>query len=79
MAKDPQDRAGAIRPGLSKLGARVEGYFFGVGNGKHYLLFECDQPLDAIALEALWMALWAPGAVTSMTITEVLTSTERSL
>ena len=40
MAKDLQDRAEAIRPGLSKLGARVEGYFFGVRNDKHYLRFE---------------------------------------
>lgn len=76
LVKNPQDRAEAVRPVLAKLGARLEAAFIGVGNGKHYTVFECDQPLDATTLEALWIAQWAPGPVTSVTITQVLTWAE---
>ncbi|MCL4861295.1 MAG: GYD domain-containing protein [Caldilineaceae bacterium] len=76
MVKNPQDRAEAIRAMYARFGWRLESYFFGVGTGKHYSVFECDEPLDATTIEALWIAAWAPGSVTSMTITQVLTSAE---
>ncbi len=76
LVNNPQDRAEATRPVFAKLGARLEAAFFAVGTGKHYTFFESDQPLDATALAALWIAQWAPGPVTSVTITQVLTAAE---
>lgn len=76
LVKNPTDRAEAARLNFEKLGGRLEAYFFGVGNGKHYVVVEFDRELDAITIEALWLSVWASGALTSQSITQLLTAAE---
>lgn len=76
MVRKPEDRAEQAKSIFARLGGRLESYDFGVGNGRHYAIVAFEAPLDAITLEALWIALWAPGVVMTQTITQLLTSAE---
>lgn len=73
LIKNPHDRLQATRPAVEALGGTAEAYYFVVGQ---HIIYCVIQLPDEVALEALTMAVFAGGAVTSFNAKPILTSAE---
>jgi len=69
----PQDR-GPNAAGLVKLaGCELVAYYVGVHNYKNYVVIECGPHADIAALQ---VTLYASGAISTASATEIVTSAE---
>lgn len=73
MVKHPQDRAAAIRPLIEKVGGKLHGMWFTLG--EHDLVAIAEMP-DATTAAAFAMAVGASGAMASYRTTPLLTMDE---
>ena len=71
--KNPSNRAEAVRPMFESVGGTLVEYYFGVGQGKVYVIYELP---DDTSLAALSMAVLAGGAGTSFKTTAIITAAE---
>lgn len=76
LVKNPHDRGEALRPLFEKIGGKLEVYYFAVGQPKFYLICEFPDPVDPSTLASLGVVSMAHGAITSCSITQLLTSAE---
>jgi uncharacterized protein with GYD domain len=72
----PHDRMETVRPVFERLGGKVEAYYFLVGQNKMIVIAEFPEPIDAVKVEALFLASMSTGAVISYSVTQILTSAE---
>ncbi len=73
LIKDPQDRGEAVRPLFESLGGNLVDYYFSVGNGTVFVIY--DLP-DAEALQAVSLRVIAGGVATNFTTHRIITSAE---
>jgi uncharacterized protein with GYD domain len=73
IISEPQDR-GPNAAGLMKTaGCELLDYYVGVHNYKNYVVIECEPTADIAALQ---FSLFASGAISAATATEIVTSAE---
>jgi uncharacterized protein with GYD domain len=73
MIKNPQDRAAAIRPMVEKMGGKLHGLWFALGEFDIVVLAEAP---DNVSVTAIAMAVGATGALSSYRTTALLTAAE---
>jgi len=73
IIKNPLNRAEAVTPLFEAAGGKLIEYYFGVGQDSVFVIYELP---DEIALQALTMAVFAGGAITSFKSTQIITSAE---
>lgn len=73
LVKNPEDRAGAIRPVVEGLGGKLEAFYFSFGD--YDIVAIADLP-DNVTMAALSMAVSCGGAVSSFNTTTLLTMEE---
>ena len=61
---------------IKKLGGKLQAYYFAVGQPKYYAICEFPDPVDTATLAAIGIGSMAKGAITSGSITQLLTSAE---
>jgi len=69
----PQDRGPNAAGLMKKAGCELLDYYVGVHNYKNYVVIECTADADIAALQ---ISLYASGAITAATATEIVTSAE---
>lgn len=73
LMKNPQDRGEAIRPMLEKLGGKLHGAWFSLGDYDIVVLAEMP---DAVSATAIAAAVVSSGAFTKYRTTQLLTMAE---
>lgn len=73
LIDEPQDRATSIAPVMESLGGRLVDYYFSVGNGIAFVIY--DLP-DVDALQAVSMRVLGDGVISEYRTHRVLTSAE---
>jgi len=73
VIKTPQDRGPNAANLMKKLGCELLDYYVGVHNYKNYVVIECGVDVD---LAVLQFTMFASGAITESTATEIITSAE---
>lgn len=73
LIKAPADRGDNARGLIEKAGGKLVDYYVGIHNYKNYVIVEFP---DHKSLAELQMVLYASGAVTQATATEIVTSAE---
>ena len=73
MIKNPQDRAAAIRPMVEKLGGKLDGLWFSLGEYDVVAIAETPDPVSAAAMS---MAICSSGAMSAFRTTPLLTTAE---
>ena len=69
----PQDRGPNAAGLVNKAGCELLDYYVGIHNYKNYVVIECAADADIAALQ---VSLFASGAITTATATEIVTSAE---
>jgi len=73
VIKNPQDRGPNAAGLMKKLDCELLDYYVGVHNYKNYVVIECAADVD---LAVLQFTMFASGAITESTATEIITSAE---
>lgn len=69
----PQDRGPNAAGLMKQAGCELLDYYVGVHNYKNYVVIECAENADIAALQ---ITLYASGAISTATATEIVTSAE---
>lgn len=73
MIKNPQDRAAAIRPLIEKIGGKLHGLWFTLGEFDVVVIAEVPDNISAVAIA---MAVGGSGAMSAYRTTPLMTSGE---
>jgi len=73
MVKTPQDRAAAIRPMIEKLGGKLHGLWFTLGE---FDIVAISEAPDNVSVASIAMAVGASGAMSAYRTTPLLTTAE---
>lgn len=72
MMENPADRKEAVSAAFEKLGGKIIGYYFGLGDGKNYII--CELPNDNELIQAVYLMRLPSGLLESYKITELMPS-----
>ena len=76
MMDDPGDRKAAVSSAFEKLGGKIIGYYFGLGDGKNYII--CELPNDNELIQAVYLMRLPSGLLASYQIKELMPSEQMS-
>lgn len=76
LIANPEDRKKEVSSGMEALGGRIIGYYFGLGNGKNYILVEL--PNDNELIQAIYLMRMPAGLLNSYQIVELMPSDQMS-
>ena len=76
MVANPEDRKKAVASGMEALGGRVVGYYFGLGNGRNYIIAEL--PDDNELIQAVYVMRMPSGLLNSYEVVELMPSDQMS-
>lgn len=74
LINNPQDREDKVKVAMRKLGGEVLSYYFGLGDGKNYIMV--TLPNDNISIQALYLMRLPTGLLKSYNITEMMPSAQ---
>jgi len=72
MMDNPVDREKEVGEAFEKLGGRIIGYYFGLGDGKNYII--CELPNDNELIQAVYIMRLPSGLLESYEIKELMPS-----
>jgi uncharacterized protein with GYD domain len=73
MIKNPQDRAAAVRPVIERMGGKLHGLWFALGEHDVVVIAEMPENVNAAAVA---MAVGASGGISAYRTTPLLTTAE---
>ena len=77
MIKDlDKGRAQMIAGLLEKKGGKLLDYYVVGGITRSFIIFELPDPVDPLAIQSLYLAFYASGGFTSVSVTPVFTADE---
>jgi uncharacterized protein with GYD domain len=76
LMEHPQDRKEATAEAMAKIGGKVLSYYFGLGNGKNYIITEL--PDDNEVIQAVYLMRLPSGLLSSYEIIELMPSDQMS-
>lgn len=76
LMDNPQDRKEEVAKSFEKLGGKIVGYYFGLGEGKNYII--CELPNDNELIQAVYLMRLPSGLLTSYQIKELMPSEQMS-
>ena len=76
MMENPEDRKEAVSEAFKKLGGKIIGYYFGLGDGKNYII--CELPNDNELIQAVYLMRLPTGLLESYEIKELMPSEQMS-
>lgn len=76
MMDDPADRKEVVSEAFEKLGGKIIGYYFGLGDGKNYII--CELPNDNELIQAIYLMRLPSGLLASYKIIELMPSAQLS-
>ncbi|MDG1231172.1 MAG: hypothetical protein P8P91_02820 [Pseudomonadales bacterium] len=74
LIDNPQDRQANASAAIAKLGGKILSYYFGLGNGRNYIIV--SLPDDKTLIQAVYVTRLGDDFLNSYTVTELLTSSE---
>ncbi|MDM9631709.1 GYD domain-containing protein [Robiginitalea aurantiaca] len=76
MMDDPGDRKEAVSAAFEKIGGKIISYYFGLGDGKNYII--CELPNDNELIQAVYVMRLPTGLLASYHIIELMPSDQMS-
>lgn len=76
LMDNPQDRKEAVAKSFEKLGGKIIGYYFGLGDGKNYII--CELPNDNELIQAVYLMRLPSGLLASYQVKELMPSEQMS-
>lgn len=76
MMDNPTDRKEAVSDAFEKLEGKIIGYYFGLGDGKNYII--CELPNDNELIQAVYLMRLPSGLLDSYQIKELMPSEQMS-
>jgi len=76
LIDNPEDRKKEVASGMAALGGEVVGYYFGLGDGKNYII--AQLPNDNELIQAIYLMRMPSGLLNSYQIIELMPSDEMS-
>ena len=76
LMDNPQDRKEEVAKSFEKLGGKIIGYYFGLGDGKNYII--CELPNDNELIQAVYLMRLPSGLLASYQIKELMPSEQMS-
>lgn len=76
MLDDPGDRKEAVSAAFEKIGGKIISYYFGLGDGKNYII--CELPNDNELIQAVYVMRLPMGLLASYHIIELMPSDQMS-
>lgn len=76
LMDNPQDRKEVVAKAFEKLGGKIIGYYFGLGDGKNYII--CELPNDNELIQAVYLMRLPSGLLASYHIKELMPSDQMS-
>ena len=73
LVQNPEDRSGALRPLVEKMGGKIESIYFAFGDSDVVLILELP---DNVTMASFSMAVGASGAVTNIKTTVLMPMSE---
>jgi uncharacterized protein with GYD domain len=77
LIDNPEDRKKEVTSGMAAIGGEVVGYYFGLGDGKNYIIVEL--PNDNELIQAVYLMRLPAGLLNSYQIIELMPSDQMSL
>ena len=74
MIENPQDREAAVVKPIEKLGGRMLAYYWGLGNGRNYIIVAL--PDDSELIQATYVARLGDGVLVSYEMIELMNSAD---
>ncbi|MCO4820865.1 MAG: GYD domain-containing protein [Flavobacteriaceae bacterium] len=72
LMENPQDRKETVAQSFKDIGGKIIGYYFGLGDGKNYII--CELPNDNELIQAVYLMRLPSGLLASYQITELMPS-----
>ena len=72
MMENPVDRENAVSAGMEAVGGKVLAYYFGLGNGKNYIIVEL--PDDNEVVQAVYLMRLPTGLLNTYEVIELMPS-----
>jgi len=72
LMENPTDREKSVAAGMEAIGGKVVSYYFGLGDGKNYIIAEL--PDDNEVIQAVYLMRMPSGLLNSYTIIELMPS-----
>lgn len=76
LMDNPQDRKEEVANLFEKLGGKIIGYYFGLGDGKNYII--CELPNNNELIQAVYLMRLPSGLLASYQIKELMPSEQMS-
>ena len=76
LMDNPQDRKEEVSAAFEKLGGKIIGYYFGLGDGKNYII--CELPNDNELIQAVYLMRLPSGLLESYEVKELMRSEQMS-
>ena len=76
MMDNPTDRKEAVSAAFQKLGGKILSYYFGLGDGKNYII--CELPNDNELIQAVYLMRLPTGLLKDYSIVELMSSKDMS-
>jgi len=76
LMENPEDRKKEVASGMEALGGKIVSYYFGLGNGKNYIIVEL--PNDNELIQAIYLMRLPAGLLNSYQIIELMPSDQMS-
>ncbi|WP_193316016.1 GYD domain-containing protein [Flavicella marina] len=76
MMDNPIDHKEAVSAAFEKLGGKVLSYYFGLGDGKNYIV--CELPNDNELIQAVYLMRLPTGLLKDYKIVELMSSKDMS-
>ena len=72
LMENPQDRKAATEKAMEKIGGKMLSYWFGLGNGKNYII--CQLPDDNEIIQAVYLMRLPSGLLDAYEMIELMPS-----
>lgn len=76
MLDNPTDRKEVVSNAFQKLGGKILSYYFGLGDGKNYII--CELPNDNELIQAVYLMRLPTGLLKDYKIIELMSSNDMS-
>ena len=76
LMENPVDRRAEVSEAMEKIGGKIMGYYFGLGDGKNYIIAEL--PDDNNVIQAVYLMRLPAGLLNSYQMIELMSSRDMS-